>query len=313
MEETPNLDLPRSSDAARTIRALLGAAGSPIFAVLDGGQFDDLPGLLGEEDIECRSLFREGGDADHRLAGPWLVPASDVLTQSYVERLDAKAPCAVYWLCPAGEDRLWRHLRTLNEVLIPREESAHQGKATAGAGYERVLFRHWDPNVLAPVLPILTRPQFSRFLGPARRVVFNAPDYGGVKRVGAADDLPPAPPGPLRFEPEQMDRLKVAMLHASRLRIARFLKGHVPPHFSGVNDDFVWGATLASEKSADELGIRTERGRARWATVMVVSDGKAAEMPEVRDYVRGGNPDERVKSLIGHAVDALRSGAAAAS
>ncbi|WP_414833994.1 hypothetical protein [Afifella sp. YEN Y35] len=83
--------------------------------------------------------------------------------------------------------------------------------------------------------------------------------------------------------------------------------------FSGVNDDFVRGVTLARENSADELGIRTERGRARWATVMVVSDGKAAEMPEVRDYVRGGNPDERVKSLIGHAVDALRFGAAAAS
>lgn len=100
-------------------------------------------------------------------------------------------------------------------------------------------------------------------------------------------------------------------LSVSRLRIARFLKGNIPPNFSGVNDDFVWGATLASEKSADELGIKTERGRARWAYVMMMSDGKAAEGAEVRNYIRDGGdtPDNRVKSLIQHTVNALRSGA----
>ena len=100
------------------------------------------------------------------------------------------------------------------------------------------------------------------------------------------------------------------MVHSSRLRIARFLKGHVPEHFSGVDDEFVWGAALASEGTADELGVRTERGRARWAYVMMLSDGKAAETPEVRAFVQQpgrGRPDDRVRELIGHTADALRA------
>jgi hypothetical protein len=61
-----------------------------------------------------------------------------------------------------------------------------------------------------------------------------------------------------------MEGLKAAMVHSSRLRIARYLKANVPAHFSGVDDAFLWGTALASEKSADQLGIETERGRARW-------------------------------------------------
>lgn len=127
------------------------------------------------------------------------------------------------------------------------------------SGYERVLFRHWDPNVLGATLPILTRAQFTRFLGPADGLAFNGPDYGGVRRVRKPDNMPDAAIGPLKLEPDQIERLKAAMLHSSRLRIARFLKKNMPPHFTGIDDDFVWGATLASELTADELGIQTER------------------------------------------------------
>ncbi len=171
-----------------------------------------------------------------------------------------------------------------------------------------MLFRHWDPNVLAAVLPILTPSQYSRFFGPAATLIMNAPDYGGLKRAVRPEPPVPFTPGLLAFDAEQIEQLKAAMVHSSRLRTARFLRSHVPPHFSGIDDRFVWGATLASEPSADELGIRTERGRTRWAYVMMMSDGKAAEAPEIRSYVTDGKdtPDNRVKALIGHAVDALR-------
>lgn len=157
-------------------------------------------------------------------------------------------------------EALYRHLRTLNEVLLPLEdrEDATVEKPRA-SGYERVLFRHWDPNVLGATLPILTRAQFTRFLGPADGLAFNGPDYGGVRRVRKPDNMPDAAIGPLKLEPDQIERLKAAMLHSSRLRIARFLKKNMPPHFTGIDDDFVWGATLASELTADELGIQTER------------------------------------------------------
>ncbi|OLP47041.1 DUF4123 domain-containing protein [Rhizobium oryziradicis] len=312
MTETPSLDVLPRTEATETIRNTLKETPKPIFALLDGGGFDDLPGMLSAEAIKGRSLFLDGAAEDYRRAGPWMVRVDDMLVQGYIERLEATQPCAVYWSCKQGEEILHKHLRTINEVLIPLEEAQLDGNGSkTTTHYERVLFRHWDPNVLGAVLPLLTRPQFSRFLGPATSILFNAPDYGGIKRAKVPDNMPAAPPGPLRLEPDQMEKLKAAMLHSSRLRIARFLKGNIPPHFSGVNDDFVWGATLASEKSADELGIKTERGRARWAYVMMMSDGKAAEGAEVRNYIRDGGdtPDNRVKSLIQHIVNALRSGA----
>jgi len=74
-----------------------------------------------------------------------------------------------------------------------------------------------------------------------------------------------------------MDRLKAVLRHTSRVRIARFLKAHPPPATSGIDDAFVRAVTLASEPTADEFGIVTERGRARWAYVMMMSDGKAAQ------------------------------------
>ncbi len=308
MKDTPIIDLPNPNETAELTREAVGAMTGRVSVVLDGGAFDNLPRLLQEEGISARSLFLEGASADFRLSGPWLVDLGTEPVRPYISWLDSKHACAVYWSCPSPNDDLYRHLRTINEVLIPLEE-AESNLPVPSSQYERVLFRHWDPNVLGALLPILTRPQLARFLGPADSVVLNAPDYGGVKRVKAPADMPAAPFGPLRIERDQMEKLKAAMLHSSRLRIARFLKANTPPYFSGVDDNFIWGATLASEKSADELGIKTERGRARWAYVMIMSDGKAADAPEVRNYLGDGGdtPDNRVKSLIDHTVDALRS------
>lgn len=278
-----------------------------VHAVVDGGHFDDLPGMLCRAGIEGRSLFRAGVAADVRRGGPWLVGLAAPAAHDFVGDLAAEAPCAVFWSFSGDEEVLWRHLRTINEVLLPLEVS--RGGASE-AGSEQVLFRHWDPNVLAAVLPVLTPSQLSRFLGPAEIVLMNAPDYGGPKRARRPDPPVPPAPGLLRFDAAQIERLRQAMLHSSRLRTARFLRGHVPPHFSGIDDGFVWGATLASEKSANELGIRTEQGRTRWAYVMMMSDGRSADLPEVRAYITDGRdtPDNRVRMLIGHTVDALRCG-----
>jgi hypothetical protein len=306
--QTPQLDRPKAEDITQARRETLDELGLPLFAVIDGGLFADLPNALNAASIPAQSLFRTGGEPDFQRAGPWLVNASDEPVRQHVEKLDEEKPCVVFWSCTNEQDLLWRHLRSINEVLIPLE--GPDAAALDAPKYERVLFRHWDPNVLGSILPIFTRPQIARVLGPANAVVMHAPDYGGLKRARRPADLPPMPPGPLRIEPDQMEKLKTAMIHSSRLRIARFLRSNIPPEFSGVDDEFVWRATLHSEKSADELGIRTEQGRARWTYLMTMSDGKAASFPEVRNYVRDGDdtPDNRVKSLIQHAADALRRG-----
>lgn len=307
--ETPPLDVRDSETIAGAFRAGLGALPDPVFAVLDGAHFVDLEDELAEAGISSRSLFLKGGDEELRRDGPWLVALQNEHARAHIEELALEKPCAVFWSCPEGEQALWRHLRTINEILIPDDRIAgNVGRSEQPVQYERVLFRHWDPNVLGSFLPLLTSEQFARVFGPATAIFMNATDYGGLKRAPRPENLPEVAGGSLRIEPEQIEQMKTVMLHASRLRIARFLKGNIPPHFTGITDDFVWGATLASEQSADELGIKTERGRARWAYVMTVSDGKAASLPEVRDYIQDGKdtPDNRVKSLIQHTADAIR-------
>lgn len=302
--ETPSLDLPDPELVARTFNATLAKSPKPLFAVVDGGLFDDLPGLLRHLDLSARSLFLEHADKDIEAAGPWLVTLNDEASLDQVQRLALEQPCAVFWSCPDGEVALWRHLRTLNECLIPIES---EDPSAEGVDYERVLFRHWDPNVLAALLPALDAAQFARVFGPAVELVMYSPDSAGVVRAPRPVGLPPAPHGALRIRPEQIESLRKAMVHSSRLRIARFLRDNMPDDFVDVTDEFVWGATLASEISAEELGITSERGRARWAYLMVVSDGKAIEASEVRDYIQNGEnrPDDQVKSLIEFTADAL--------
>jgi Domain of unknown function (DUF4123) len=305
----PSLDLPDVADVARTLRAVLDKAPRPLFAVLDGALFDDLPGDLEKAGFSSRSLFLDHADIEFERAGPWLLALDDERALDHAHALATAQPCAVFWSCAEGEMVLWRHLRTLNEALIPLEGEPDP-QIDPQAQYQRVLFRHWDPNVLAALMPVLDAAQFARVLGPAAQIAANAPDYGGLRRIPRPDDLPLAPQGPLRISQDQMEGLTDAMVHSSRLKIARYLKRNVPSHFSGVDDAFCWGTTLASDKSADELGIETERGRARWAYLMMLSDGKVAEMKQARDFVRfGGNdPDDQVKALMRHTIDAAWEG-----
>jgi hypothetical protein len=46
--------------------------------------------------------------------------------------------------------------------------------------------------------------------------------------------------------------------------------------------------------------------------VMMLSDGKAADIKEVRSFIQNGEaaPDAQVKALMGHTIAALRDGSA---
>ena len=99
------------------------------------------------------------------LAGPWLASLTGDDAEAYVAgRGHAMLPRAVFWSCPDGDMVLWRRLRTINEILIPKsvlpETSSERANATKD--YARVLFRRWDPNVLANIIPILSDEQFAK-------------------------------------------------------------------------------------------------------------------------------------------------------
>jgi hypothetical protein len=299
----PNLDLPPADLVSQSLAARLKRLSGEVFAAIDGGLFDDLPAELRVLEVPFRSLFMDCANEEVEKAGPWLVPLTNSEDIKKLVELSVSRSCAVFWSTHEGEQGLWRHLRLLNQVLVPLGSPPTT---------TRMLFRHWDPAVLAAVLPTLDPPQSLRVLPQGTEVVLYAPDNGGIQSFASPNaEIAPARV-PLQFELQQMEQIRQAMVQASRLRTARFLRSSKPDHFQGTTDAFFWGATLASEQSADALGIRSERARARWAYLMMLSDGKAVEQPEVTAFLTAGpqSPDVRVRDLMRHTVDALRAGAA---
>lgn len=306
---------PRDESSPSLADVLLAMAG-PVFAAIDGAQFDDVAALMKSASIACRSLFLDITDAEVQAAGPWLARLD---TAAAIDRLLAalgNKPAAVFWFCPAGETALYRHLRTLYVVIVPllRDEAPERDEAEMRPASDfkdtRVFFRHYDPRVLPQVLTALDEGQFMRVLGPASLVVFPAEGGGKPRRAPALDHSVVVPSGPLRLRPEQMDRIADIRAKQSRRRIASFLMEQGAELDPRITDAAAMRMVEASEPSARALGIETESGQARWAYAMMITGGKAAELPEVTRYIRSGrdSPDGQVERLLGHAADALRTG-----
>lgn len=306
------MDAPDAEILASKLNAVIDTMPAPIFAVLDGARFDDVEEELAEVGITARSLFLEGGNDVMRRDGPWLITVPEGDVRDHIVGLAAATPCAVFWSCPDGEQALWRHLRTINEVLIPDEQdSPGSPRPDRPVSYETVLFRHWDPNVLGSLVPLMEAPQFARLLGPAQAIVMNATEHGGLKRALLHRDHPAAPPGLLRFEPEQMAAIRGQRADRSNREVGDYLRDTLPPALLDSMGDDVEPLVQRARATGKELGIQTLSGHKRWAYLMAMTQGRAAETKEATDFIRfgGTSPDAQVKALIGHTATALRSAA----
>ncbi len=243
-EPIPNLKL---------LRAEIEALEHPVFAVLDGAQFDNLPDALFDGDFVHKPLYLDRGDGnlDQTVTAPQLVwldrdtdtaprhedtPAPDVLDALF-DLIDDK-PAAVFWECPDGGDVLYKHLRTINMVVVPKEGRDFQSEQGSNQSsviedtHQQVLFRHADANVMAQVLPTLDERQFARLFKPATTILFVTDEdcaIGSPLMVAPRqDDLPQAPSGLLRLEAPQMRVMGNARIIRSHKRIADFLRKTAP-------------------------------------------------------------------------------------
>ncbi len=275
-----------------------------LFAVIDGGKFDDIARSLREAGLSGRPLYLEGGDPAARAAAGHLVPLHELRDLRAAIAI-ARAPGAlVIWSWPKGEMALYRHLRTLNLVEIPNE-----AKADAEAGgedasdmpaYETVLFRHWDPNVLGGLLPLLEGPQQARFLGAATALAFDATDLGRLMAVPRPAGLPAAAPGMLRFEDGQMEAVETGRRAASDARIGRYLRDVAPDHAAKLADDALLAFVQAERLSAVDAGLTTERAIGQWCFLTLTTEGRFFEQPGVAEYIRhpSSNPDQQIGLLL---------------
>jgi len=296
-----NIEPSSLSPIVKDLTARLDAMQRPIFATMEGAHFDNLPSDLTRKGIRHRSLFR-GANPQSELSGPWFVELTNEDAETYVASLTAEKPCAVFWSCPDGEDKLFNHLRSLNEVLYPKSalpENTASKRADSAKDYARVLFRHWDPAVLGSFLPLLYRPQYSRVLGPAREVVMYTPDYGGIIRGTRRDEWAPMA-GPLKIEEEQVARLEAVMLEATRKRTEAYLHKCLPSITKDMTDQQLREEVLHSEKVGEELGLTTERAQQQWGFLMLNTRRRVVDVNGVRPFIssQGKNPDSQVDELM---------------
>jgi len=236
--DSPNPFMPDPPAMAANLQERFIRMPRPIFAAMDGALFDDLPGDLTRKGVFCRSLFL-GADRETELNGPWLVSITNDEVEAYLAKLASEQPCAVFWSCPEGERALWHHLRTINEILIPKSASSNPGGADPYNNTSdsiRVTFRHWDPNVLANTIPALTPIQLSRLFGPAKEIVLNSHDHGGRKSATRTDDLPEPSRGLLK-----LDELTIQLMERERQEVpARrrmlYLRYVAPDHTRDMSD-----------------------------------------------------------------------------
>jgi hypothetical protein len=196
-------------------------------------------------------------DANSIEAGPVAFHASggraDLRAQlEQIVAINGELPAAVFWIGDAmlTEAALWRHLRTINMVLIPkehveempiefRENMRLQGGSDPAKTPTPVMFRHVDGNVLAQVLPVMDGAQFSRFFGLAKELLFLAPDNPSLtsgstlRRAVLPQEALPAKSGLLSLDSSQCEAIVgVRMAALKRSAISEFCMGEKPGKLS---------------------------------------------------------------------------------
>ena len=293
MPDKSTLDMDEPSTLASGFRIYLDRLPQPLFAVLDGGRFGGLEHDFAEAGVECRSLFLEAGDPELRRDGPWFVSLKDRATRDHVEALALDVPCAVFWSCPDGGELLRRHLRSINEILIPDQAAAEGRAESRPVKYERVLFRHWDPDVLADLLPLLHPEQLARFFGPAPVILFNTGENRGVKRAMRSNGLPRPSVGPLRLTPEQIGRLEETVNDKNARVLAEFLRETSPEIVGDMDDAELYRQIGKARSSGNKIGLYTHEDLGDWAFLYVASRGEVTLDRKLVTYVKSGDGGDR--------------------
>ncbi len=312
----------RAASSQGDLARVVGRTSGPVFAVVDGGHFDDLPGLLSGAGLAARSLFLGHGERESERFGPWFVPlaggsggpgdaAADTVR---VLGLVGDVPAVVFWSCAAGDVALYGHLRRLNMARLPAWAAAGKDGPEPGVeadlGWEAVLFRHWDPGVLGALLPVLDEGQFARVLGPAEEVAFHAADYGGGKRVVADPDWPVQPAGMLTIRPDQVQALVERRVDASVRRQADYLRRVAPEHVAHLEDGQLTSLARQHQQEALAFGIRADAETFMWSFMRVTSVGNLAHDEGIvrlmADTRFGVDSEARLRRLFGLRTDYLR-------
>lgn len=286
------------------LRASLMAIPGHRFAVIDGIRDpetrDDLAalGLVGEP------LYLANENHIDIWAGPILVDLHEPPAAVRFMDQSPHAHGAVFWGWPGTMATLKRHLRSLNMAIIPPAEDDD----TAGREDSLALFRHYDPDALAPVVPVFDRAQLSRFFGDALAILYAVEDYGGLKALARPIDLPMPARGPIKLDKAQAAQVTANWRASSRVRLSHYLRDVMPDETAMLDAATLLQRATVYEEQARSLGLETEIDFARWSILQLATgDGLFDEQlrRSFGDGMRRGSPSDHLEDIYDVMADGL--------
>ena len=315
------------SDVKLNLRSVLTSQ-APVYVVLDGAKFDNLPELLFDNDFAYKPLYRDMGSElrDIERTTPqfvrfdkWDYWENNLTAEQRLERLldvvdDLSA--AVFWAYDGEPKTLFKHLRTINNIMIPRDADTPPmpdpldpdgetfGNTTT---HQQVLFRHADANVMAQVLPCLSDPQITRIMGPADGVIF-APD---PEWASGEDIMTVTNPKdtynsthPLKLNNPDMDGIERKRAEVMRFNLFAAVQAAFPKKTAQMEPDIVFKFIEKSEIVGITLGITSTIALELWIFLAFKTDGKSLTHPKVKRHFQYAlNPDETMVELGTKVID----------
>ncbi len=311
------------TESLRTALLGLDYKSVPVFAVLDGAQFQDLPATLFDGDFISRPLYVDRGENDPQqvVTAPHLVTLDErqetVIGRSYRDTVSAlldvigEKPAAVFWQCSQGVDVLYRHLRGINMVLYPKDELRDWEEREPPEGEEPsepdthtlVLFRHADANVMAQVIPSMTDLELSRLFGPANRLLFDpSAEWSGApgcERIDVPQDLPVAPKGSLRLSHQTLAQIDQISDYASQKKIEAYLHEVAPEYTAKLSQQELTDTVTQAGQIGRQIGLTTEYSHGLWAFLALFTGKETLTNPQVLSHFdgRSNEADDLVDDL----------------
>lgn len=276
-----------------------------LYAVLDGAKFDDLPSLLFDNDFAHKPLYRDMGSEIREIAQTtpqfvrfdiWDYWENDLSPEqrldALLELLDDKS-AAVVWEYDGAPKVLFRHLRTINNVMIPRDADTPpmpdpldlEGETFGNtATHQQVLFRHADANVMAQVLPVFSPRQLTRFMGPAAAVIFTPdPEWSEGKEVIRIENPSDTynSSHPLKLSQDDMDKIEDRRLIGQRWSTVKYLKQKYLEKTKVCNDSDLYAFILNCDKVGEDIGLQEDEAYRAWSELAIISKGSTLNDPRV--------------------------------